>query len=383
MEFKLDRSKEYALALEGGGGRGAYEVGAWQALAEEGIRFCAVSGTSVGAINGAAVTAGQLETAIRFWKDITYSQVMEVDDSVMDKLVRKDITNLDIREAAKTLTDTLRNRGFDITPLKKTLQKAIDDKAVLDSPIEFYIVTFSVDDMKGVVVRAKDLAPGELYDMLLASAYLPVFRSEKLGGRRYIDGGLSNRLPISTLSERGYKSIIAVELNSIGPIQRYEDSDLDVHYIKPVSDIGSMMQFEPALSERNLRLGYYDAKKMMYGLSGSIYYIDRKMTEPEAYSLLLRFIKGYGHSRGSDYTDRVINERIIPSLASRLKVSKLGSYYDIFIAALENAAEIAEIERFAYYTEQELLSKVLKVYDPAAGIIPRSFGRSLPSLQIR
>ena len=158
MEFKLDRSKEYALALEGGGGRGAYEVGAWQALAEEGIKFCAVAGTSVGAINGAAVAADQLETAIWFWKNLTYSQVMEVDDSVMDKLVRKDITNLDIRVAAKTLTDTLRNRGFDISPLKNTLQKAIDDRAVLDSPMEFYIVTFSVDDMKGVVVRAKDLA---------------------------------------------------------------------------------------------------------------------------------------------------------------------------------------------------------------------------------
>lgn len=382
MEFKLDRSKEYALALEGGGGRGAYEVGAWQALAEEGIKFCAVAGTSVGAINGAAVAADQLETAIWFWKNLTYSQVMEVDDSVMDKLVRKDITNLDIREAAKTLTDTLRNRGFDISPLKNTLQKAIDDRAVLDSPMEFYIVTFSVDDMKGVVVRAKDLAPGELYDMLLASAYLPVFRSERLGGRRYIDGGLSNRLPISTLSERGYKSIIAVELNSIGPIQKYDDPELDVRYIKPVSDIGSMMQFDPLLSERNLRLGYYDAKKMMYGLSGITYYIDRNMTEQEAYAQLLRFIRGYGRSHGSPFTDRTINEKILPSMASRLKVPK-GTYYDIFIAALENAAESAGIEKFAYYTEQELLSKVLKVYDPAAGIIPKSFGRSLPSLQIR
>ena len=382
MEFKLDRSKEYALALEGGGGRGAYEIGAWQALAEEGIRFNAVAGTSVGAINGAAVAAGILETAIRFWKTLTYSQVMEVDDSVMNKLIKMDITNLDIRETAKTLTETLRNRGFDISPLKKTLQKAIDDRAVLESPMEFFIVTFSVDDMKGIVVRAKDLVPGELYDMLLASAYLPVFRNERLRGRRYFDGGIANRLPISTLAERDYKDIIAVELNSIGPIQKYDDPSLNVHYIKPVSDIGRLMQFDPALSERNLRLGYYDAKKMMYGLEGSRYYIDRKMTDQEAYSFLVRFIGDYGRAMGSPLSARNINEKIIPYLASRLKVQK-GDYYDIFIAALESAAESAEIERFAYYTEQELLSKVLKVYDPAAGNIPRSLGRSLPSIQTR
>ena len=51
MELKLDTSKIYAIALEGGGARGAYQVGAWRALEEAGIRYNAVSGTSVGAIN--------------------------------------------------------------------------------------------------------------------------------------------------------------------------------------------------------------------------------------------------------------------------------------------------------------------------------------------
>ena len=53
MELKLDRNKTYGLALEGGGAKGAYQIGAWKALREAGIRFSAVSGTSVGALNGA------------------------------------------------------------------------------------------------------------------------------------------------------------------------------------------------------------------------------------------------------------------------------------------------------------------------------------------
>ena len=47
MELKLDRNKTYGLALEGGGAKGAYQIGAWKALREAGIRFSAVSGTSV------------------------------------------------------------------------------------------------------------------------------------------------------------------------------------------------------------------------------------------------------------------------------------------------------------------------------------------------
>ena len=46
MELKLDRNKTYGLALEGGGAKGAYQIGAWKALREAGIRFSAVSGTS-------------------------------------------------------------------------------------------------------------------------------------------------------------------------------------------------------------------------------------------------------------------------------------------------------------------------------------------------
>ena len=76
MELKLDRNKAYGLALEGGGAKGAYQIGAWKALREAGIRFSAVSGTSVGALNGAMIvmddlkkrrTSGTTSTFPRSW----------------------------------------------------------------------------------------------------------------------------------------------------------------------------------------------------------------------------------------------------------------------------------------------------------------------------
>ena len=60
MKLRLDTSKTYAIALEGGGAKGAYEVGVWRALDEAGVRFDAVAGTSVGALNGAMMVMGEL-----------------------------------------------------------------------------------------------------------------------------------------------------------------------------------------------------------------------------------------------------------------------------------------------------------------------------------
>lgn len=48
MKLLLDRKKEYGVVLDGGGARGAYQIGAWKALKEAGIRIHAVAGTSVG-----------------------------------------------------------------------------------------------------------------------------------------------------------------------------------------------------------------------------------------------------------------------------------------------------------------------------------------------
>ena len=53
MEAVIDLSKEYGIVLEGGGARGAYQIGVWKALKEAGVKIKGIAGTSVGALNGA------------------------------------------------------------------------------------------------------------------------------------------------------------------------------------------------------------------------------------------------------------------------------------------------------------------------------------------
>ena len=188
MELKLDRNKTYGLALEGGGAKGAYQIGAWKALREAGIRFSAVSGTSVGALNGAMIVMDDLEKAENVWKNIHFSQVMDVDDEEMRRLMNRDIPLSELKSTLRSVADIVRNRGFDVTPLRKWVAEVVDADKICHSGTDFFIVTYSLTDHQELELKASDLDKDELCDMLLASAYLPAFRLEKLGGKYYADG---------------------------------------------------------------------------------------------------------------------------------------------------------------------------------------------------
>jgi len=65
-----------AIALCGGGTKGAYELGAWKALKEMGIEYHIVTGTSIGAINGALMTSRDYDLALELWNTIRMEDVM-------------------------------------------------------------------------------------------------------------------------------------------------------------------------------------------------------------------------------------------------------------------------------------------------------------------
>ena len=69
------------LALEGGGARGAYHIGAMQACMEEGLSFGAIAGTSIGAINGAMFAQGDYAVARELWLEITSADLFSEEES--------------------------------------------------------------------------------------------------------------------------------------------------------------------------------------------------------------------------------------------------------------------------------------------------------------
>ena len=154
MKPIIDLNKEYGLVFDGGGARGAYQIGAWRALSEAGVKISAVAGTSVGALNGALVCMGDLEKAGHIWKEMAFSRVMDVDDELMEQFFDGEAS---IREILKGLWKKLADGGIDITPLKELIHEVVDEEKIRKCGKEFCLLTFSVSDMKELDLSIEDI----------------------------------------------------------------------------------------------------------------------------------------------------------------------------------------------------------------------------------
>ena len=96
----LPVSRKRALVLSGGGGRGAYHVGVLRFLEEHEWFPDVVAGTSIGAVNGAAIASGHNSRSLwALWR------------------------RLRTRDVQKTNLNFSNNFLLDTSPLRQTLQE--------------------------------------------------------------------------------------------------------------------------------------------------------------------------------------------------------------------------------------------------------------------
>ena len=365
MKPVIDTTKEYGLVLEGGGAKGAYQIGAWKALKEANIRIKVIAGTSVGALNGALICMGDLEKAESLWENISYSQIMSVDDKIMEDIFKQKKIS---RDALKDMMDYISDGGVDITPLKELIAECVDEEKIQNSPMDLYIHTFSVDEMRELNVDLKEIEPELIKDFLLASSYIfPIFKSEKLHGKTYIDGGAINNVPVDTLIEKEYKDIIIVRIFGIGREKKVKiPEDTTIYTIAPTVSLGSILDFNPKRSKMHLKRGYFDTMRVLYGLAGKIYYIDEQ--EKECYYLrqltelsqdiYVYLADVYKLEVQESRAVRNLTEIILPVIAEEMKLSKEWSYRELYLSILEATAKICRIQKYKIYTLQELQDRV-------------------------
>ena len=376
MNKRFDPSKTYALALGGGGAKGGYEVGVWRSLTEEGLKYNAVSGTSVGALNGALMSMRDIDECEKLWNDIRYSQVIDVDDDEMERIYSGDIKPKEFRPLLRKVINVVRSGGFDVTPLRNLMKEHIDPAKIKSSDVAFYAMTYSLTDKKAVEIDVRTLPEEEICDMLLASAYFPAFKNEPLvGGKRYTDGGVVDRLPVEPLIKHGYTDIIAVRLTGgLGHEKHVRvPKGTTVSYIEPTRKLGNTLNFSQEQSAYNYKLGYYDAKRFAYGLLGEYYYIDRTLTEQQAYDELMSIIRGYMKLLGTEAPLRTLHEGLLPRIAKEYGAT--GDYHDVLIHYLEYAGMRLELPEFRIVTDAQLLEEVRAASAEKGEIIPKAFNK--------
>ncbi len=318
--------KKYGLVLAGGGGKGAYQIGAWKALREMRISFDAIAGVSIGSINGALIAAGDMKKAIDFWHNVSVKKGIKIETELADpeNLFSKKNWSVLFREL-------LKNGGFDASPAADYIRAYVDEDKVRKKKIPLGIVTVHLSqNATPLEIFVEDIPQGELVDYLLASSNIPLANNIGPEGERFLDGGVYDNTPVMTLKKRGYNKLIVIDISNIkGVAHNLNFNNSQVVYIRPydLEDLGPSFDFSGPMIDRRIQLGYLDTRKAFGHLSGNIYYFT-----PDVFDSMVQ-----------QYGANAIYE--LEELAHKLKVEKITVYgKDEFISAVRIALEEAKAQ---------------------------------------
>lgn len=258
--------KKWGLVLAGGGGKGAYQVGAYKALVEAGLHknIVAMSGSSVGALNMVLFDMDDIEMTQSVWKGISPKQFLEIQPNKMFDGIEGFIS----REGLIDIVDGYVNRDKlknETRPMYVTLSRYEDmvtEKAVCEY---FKINNIEYENVKKV---------------LLASSALPiVYEPVKIGEYIYRDGGLTDNLPVKPLYDEGIRNFIVIMLSPNTKINYTQFPNADFFEIRPSRDLGDLLSGTLDFSSKgaNIRMdmGYSETKRFIK------YYNDGEFSNPE------------------------------------------------------------------------------------------------------
>lgn len=259
------------IALEGGGAKGSYQVGAIIALLNNGVKPDMVAGTSIGAVNAALIAQGDVDKMIKIWLSST-TDLFGIDSNLIIKLKDHKFGFADIVKTISDLIIILNNKGIDTTDILNTINEYIDEKKVRKSKIKFGLVTVRLKGLSPLELTIDDIPEGKLNEYILASCYLPIFTFKKIiDDNYYLDGGFYNNLPITLLENNGCNKIYSIRIKGIGFKQKKINAETEIIEIKPKKNLGSMLIFDQESNIRHMKMGYYDALKVVRNLDGYYY----------------------------------------------------------------------------------------------------------------
>lgn len=214
MEGESRNREKLVLVLQGGGALGAYQGGAYAALAEAGLAPEWVAGISIGAINSAIIAGNPPERRVerlrQFW-DLVSSRL------ILGPVVSDDHSRKIFNEASAALVATVGVPGFfeprfppavlmppgsagaisvyDTAPLRRTLEELVDFDLLNSGKVRCSVgaVQVATGNMKFFDSAREEIRP----EHIMASGALPPgFPPVEIDGEAYWDGGLVSNTPL-------------------------------------------------------------------------------------------------------------------------------------------------------------------------------------------
>lgn len=187
------------FVLSGGANLGSIHVGMLKALLEAGVKPDIVVGTSIGSVNAAYIAADPsldtVEQLRTLWCDVR----------------ARDIFPLNLFANARTL---FRKGGlFSPGAWRKFLSARIPYRDFEETAVPLRITATDFLEGRSVVFDS-----GPVIEAVLASTALPgIFPPHKIDGRCYLDGAISDQLPIKVALEAGAHTIYVMAVSAPNP----------------------------------------------------------------------------------------------------------------------------------------------------------------------
>jgi NTE family protein len=274
----LGSKTKIGLALGGGGGMGAYQMGVLRALVESGWlpHITHFSGCSVGALNLLFFTKGDWRNAQRIWQEEVAGQLINFKSNfnlaqltaavnVFSRFITKNKSPF--QDKLNELTNSLgQTSPFDeASLLSNSYLKLLIDNHITSQTFKGGVKSYATATPLDVgpnhyfLLNENDLDTTK--SILLASSAIPsIFAPQKVGNYGYfMDGGVGDNLPISPLIKEGCQIIISSPLIERGKIRgsRYPHSAF-IELI-PSPKIGPMLNiinFSPSYISKMMDIGY-------------------------------------------------------------------------------------------------------------------------------
>ena len=225
-------SKRINLALQGGGAHGAFTWDVLDRLLDEGaLEVAAISGTSAGALNGAAFKAGWVtggRDGAREALDWLWGQMGAIDDMRMPAWMMGWMPGAGVGASAMqyslpvAISDSVARVAspysygpFYSNPLRRVVEKFAYEKVCANDAPRLNVCATNVRNGKIRIFGGQEIGP----DALLASACLPtLFQAVEIDGEAYWDGGYTGNPALFPLFELDLPGDIVIV--NINPLDR-------------------------------------------------------------------------------------------------------------------------------------------------------------------
>lgn len=280
----MPEEQPYCLVLGGGGAKGVYHIGVWQALKELEIPVNAFIGNSIGAVISAYLAQGAEEELMEIARSLNLSKLIRLnsDEALADE---NSIKEHSLSYWQGVYRNIVEKRGLDTSPMRESLESTIDEDIIRKNEFDFGVTTVNISDFKPRQVFIDQMAPGQLINYVMASAAFPGFENPTIDGKKYLDGGLFDNIPFTMAKRRGYRKIILVDISGIGLNRRPRTEGTQTVYIKNSIDMGNAFEFDPDFIRDFWQLGYLDAMRTFGKLIGYRYFLEPDPQAEEKWEL--------------------------------------------------------------------------------------------------